>query len=188
MMRAAKDYINLLPREEKKKAAAGLGKGSIVAMVFVLAWLGAFGWQVNLAWGLKKQRTYLDQQKQALLTQVSALQQELGISAAHLAGVDNAAVLQNILGERVLWSEVFKQFSRIVPRGLWFDTLEGSAGARAEVKIKGGAFSYLSVAEFMLSMEKSGYFESPQLLYAQKGVVQGQDVVAFEILSGIRKR
>lgn len=184
----SRDYINLLPREEKQKRGLKAGKAQVVAVVFALAWLGAYGWQVNLAWGLKKQKVFLDQQKQAFLAQMGAMHKELGITSAPAAGTEDAVVLQGILGERVLWSEVFKQFSRIVPKGLWFDTLEGSAATRPEVKIKGGAFSYLSVAEFMLSMEKSGYFESPQLLYAQKGVVQGQDVVAFEILSGIRKR
>jgi hypothetical protein len=43
------------------------------------------------------------------------------------------------------------------------------------------------VAEFMLSMEKSAFFEKPQLVYAQKAVVQGQDVIGFEILCIIKR-
>jgi hypothetical protein len=70
---------------------------------------------------------------------------------------------------------------------LWFDSLEGTASERAEIRIRGGAFNYLSVAEFMLVMEKSGYFENPQLAYAQKAVVQGQDVIGFEIICGIKR-
>jgi Tfp pilus assembly protein PilN len=87
----------------------------------------------------------------------------------------------------VLWSEVFKQLSLIVPKGLWFDYLEGIADGTTRIKIKGGAFSYLSIADFMLSMEKSGYFERSQLSYAQKVLVQGQDVVGFEIICGMKK-
>jgi len=98
-----------------------------------------------------------------------------------------AALINSLLQERVLWSEVFKQFSFIVPKGLWFDNLEGNTDGRAEIKIKGGAFNYLSVAEFMLSMEKSAFFEKPQLVYAQKAVVQGQDVIGFEILCIIKR-
>ena len=39
----------------------------------------------------------------------------------------------------------------------------------------------------MSAMDRSGYFTNPQLSYAQKSVVQGQEVVGFEIISGIRK-
>jgi hypothetical protein len=39
----------------------------------------------------------------------------------------------------------------------------------------------------MRSMEKSGYFMDPQLSYAQKAVVQGQDVIGFEIICGMKK-
>ena len=88
---------------------------------------------------------------------------------------------------RVLWSEVFKQFSRIVPGGMWFDNLEGSVAERAEIRIMGGAFNYLSVAEFMLAIEDSAYFDKPQLLYAKRAMVQGQEVIGFEIVCGIVK-
>jgi hypothetical protein len=36
-------------------------------------------------------------------------------------------------------------------------------------------------------MEQSAYFEKPQLSYAQKAVVKGREVVAFEITSGIKR-
>ena len=98
-----------------------------------------------------------------------------------------AALVNRLLGDRVLWSEVFKQFSLLVPKGLWFDSLEGSSAGKAEIRLRGGSFNYVSVAEFMLAMEKSGYFEKPQLMFAQKSMVQGQEVVGFEIVSGIRK-
>ena len=100
---------------------------------------------------------------------------------------EKAWLIQSILSERVLWSEVFKQFSLIVPRGLWFDSLEGNSTGKAEMKIRGGAFSYRTVSEFMLAMEKSPYFEKPQLLSAQKVMVQGQETVGFEIVCGVKK-
>ena len=37
-------------------------------------------------------------------------------------------------------------------------------------------------------MEKSGYFNNPQLSYARNSVVQGQEIVGFEITSGILKK
>lgn len=186
VMAMTKDHINLLPREEKS-ASGGMNTGILLLILCALLWLGVFGWQAKQAWGLKRQVTELTLKKQALFGQLEAIQKELGLTVPAGTSPETAALIHNLLGERVLWSEVFKQFARIVPKGLWFDGLEGSTGSRAEIKIKGGAFSYLSVAEFMLAMEKSGYFEKPQLLYAQKAAVQGQDVIGFEILCGIRK-
>jgi hypothetical protein len=42
-MKMVKDYINLLPREEKRAADSG-GTTKILLVIFVLAWGGVFGW------------------------------------------------------------------------------------------------------------------------------------------------
>ena len=97
-------------------------------------------------------------------------------------------MIQNILSERVLWSDVFKEFSIIVPKGLWFDSLEGSSVGKAAIRIRGGAFNYRTVSEFMLAMEKSAYFEKPQLIFMQKAIQQSQETVGFEITCGIKTR
>ncbi len=185
-MKMVKDYINLLPREDTRAAGSG-GTTKLLVTIFVLGWGAAFGWQGKLAWDLQEHLTTIAWKKYALVQQRDAMYKELGITAPVGMVQQKSALITTLLGERVLWSEVFKQFSRTVPKGLWFDNLEGSTTGRAEIKIKGGAFNYLSVAEFMLAMEKSNYFEHPQLLYAQKNIVQGQDVIGFEIVCGIKK-
>src|SRR5574337_1069310 len=185
-MKPVKDYINLLPQKEKGPSLI-TSKGQIAAALFLLAWLGLFGWQAKQQWDLKNRLAILAAQKKALQQQADMARKELGITAAG-ADPTNNALVQSLLEERVLWSEVFRQFSQIVPKGLWFDSLEGNTAGKAEIKIKGNAFNYLSIAEFMLAMEKSGYFNNPQLFYAQKSAVQGQEVVGFEIVSGIKKQ
>jgi Tfp pilus assembly protein PilN len=185
-MKPLKDYINLLPREEKKPSPFATW-GVLLGLLFILVWLGLFGRQVRHYRILQNRIATLNGQKQSLLVQEDALHKELGIVSPSGMTRDKAALIQDILQERVLWSEVFKQLSRIVPTGLWFDYLEGIADGKAQIKIKGGAFSYISIADFMASMEKSKYFEHPQLSYAQKTVVQGQDIVGFEIICGMRK-
>ncbi len=168
IMKPVKDYINLLPQEEKKSSPFATW-GVLLAVLFILVWLGLFGWQVRqYAVDRKTGLPTLSAQKQALLQQADALRKELAIVSPTGMTRDKAALIQDILKERVLWSQVFKQLSLIVPKGLWFDYLEGIADGKAQIRIKGGAFSYLSIADFMLSMEKSGYFEDPQLSYAQK--------------------
>jgi Tfp pilus assembly protein PilN len=185
-MKPVKDYINLLTQEEKKPTPFAAW-GVLLAVLFVVVWLGLFGLQARQYRSLQKRVATLSSQKQMLQLQADALRKELEIPSPSGMTRDKAALIQDILQERVLWSEVFKQLSRIVPTGLWFDYLEGNADGKAEIKIKGGAFNYISIADFMASMEKSGYFYQPQLSYAQKSVVQGQDVVGFEIICGIKK-
>lgn len=185
-MKKSLEYINLLPKEEKKSAVR-FGIGLLLPMVFIMGWAGLFGWQIKLSMDQKARLEALELKRQALLQELAAIHKELGIDTPAGANPERAALIHSLLGERVLWSEVFRQFSRIVPKGLWFDNLEGSSGERAEIKIRGGAFNYLSIAEFMLAMEKSGFFESPQLIFAQKNIVSGLDVVGFEIHCGIKK-
>lgn len=185
-MKPVKDYINLLPLEEKKSMSFATW-GVLLAVLFLLMWLGFFGSQVRQYRLLQNRLAALGEQKKSLQQQADALRKELAIVSPTGMTRDKAALIQDILKERVLWSQVFKQLSLIVPKGLWFDYLEGIADGKAQIKIKGGALSYLSIADFMLSMEKSGYFEDPQLSYAQKSVVQGQDVVGFEIIFGMKK-
>jgi Tfp pilus assembly protein PilN len=185
-MKPVKNYINLLPQEEKQPSSF-TNWVFLLSVLFTLLWLGLFGQQAWRQRELQGRLSTLSAQKQALQQQTVAMRKELAIASPSGMTPEKAAVIQDILQERVLWSEVFKQLSLIVPKGLWFDYLEGNAGGKAEIKIKGGAFSYLSIAEFMLSMEKSDYFEHPQLSFAQKTVAQGQDVVGFEIICGMKK-
>lgn len=164
-----------------------MSRWGLLAILFTLVWLGLFGWQVKRHWDVDHRLTALLGQRQALRQQADVVLKELGIAAAG-SSPERAALIQSLLDDRVLWSEVFKQFSQIVPRGLWFDGLEGKTTGKVEIRIKGSAFTYLAVADFMSAMDKSGYFASPQLSYAQKSVVQGQEIVGFEIVSGIKKK
>jgi Tfp pilus assembly protein PilN len=185
-MKPLKDYINLLPQEEKKPSLFARRDFQLV-LVFVVVWLGLFGQQVWKYWSLHDRLTPLDAQKQVLQQQADFLRKELAVVSPTGMTKDKASLIQDILKERVTWSAVFKHLSVIVPKGLWFDYLEGIADGKAEIKIKGGAFNYFSISDLMLTMERSGYFENPQLSYAQKVIVQGQDVVGFEIICGINK-
>ena len=45
-MKPVKDYINLLPQEEKKPSPFATW-GVLLALVFILVWLGLFGWQAR---------------------------------------------------------------------------------------------------------------------------------------------
>ena len=185
-MPSIKDYINLLPREGKK-ASLVMSYGGLSAILFTLVWLGLFGWQMNRHYEADHALATLRGQRQALQQQASVMLKEFGLTTAG-SSPERAVLIQSLLDERVLWSEVFKQFSQIVPRGLWFDGLEGNTTGKVEIRIRGGALTYLAVAEFMGAMDKSGYFANPHLSYAQKAVIQGQEIVGFEIVSGIKKK
>ncbi len=185
-MTPAKEYINLLPREEKTLAQT-VSVWSAAVILFALVWLVLFGLKFRQQWDLQAKLGSLTAQKKTVEEKVAALRTELGLTVAPGTDPEKTALIQNLLKDRVLWSEVFKQFSQIIPRGVWFDSLEGNSVGKAEIKIRGGAFNYLSIADFMLAMEQSTYFEKPQLLYAQKAAVKGHEVIGFEIICGVKK-
>ena len=185
-MKKTKDYINLLPLEEKRPRRA-FGKAAIASGAFALVWLIVFGLQAKQVMDLRSRAAALTIKKQTLQDQLARIYKDLGIALPPGTSPEKAWLIQNILSERVLWSEVFRQFSMIVPKGMWFDSLEGSSAGKAEIKIRGGTFNYQTVAEFMLAMEKTPYFAKPQLIFAQKAVLQGRETVGFEIICGIKK-
>jgi len=184
-MKKITDYINLLPREEKP--ARMMNAWVLSFALFLALWIAVFGATLMERRNLLARQASLAAQGQALNRQLTALQKELGLTSADGMTAEKAALVKNLLGERVLWSEVFKKFSLIVPRGMWFDSLEGSAAGSAEIKIRGGALNYDAVSRFMLAMQTSSFFDKPQLSFAQKTVVRGRDAVGFEIICGIRK-
>jgi Tfp pilus assembly protein PilN len=179
-MKIEKDYINLLPRKEKKPFPL-VRTGSLAVLLFAVAWIALFGLQAKRTLDVKKELGSLTTQKQMLQQVLISNQKELGPAAVFGATEEQSALIRNLLVERVLWSEVFKQFSLIVPSGVWFDTLEGDSSGKTEIKITGGAVNYPTMGQFMNAMEKSGYFANPQLRSARKAVVKGREIVAFQI-------
>jgi Tfp pilus assembly protein PilN len=185
-MAAVKDSINLLPRSSDGKRFV-LNRWIAAMIVFAVLWAAAFGMTARQRTAMLRTLSALDVHKQELRSQLSALQREYGLTDQPGMSSTRAALITSLLNERVVWSEVFRQFSRIVPPGLWFDSLEGSSTGAAEIRLRGGALSYDAVSQLLLAMEKSAYFVKPELVSAQKTIVRGRDVVAFEIACGVRK-
>jgi Tfp pilus assembly protein PilN len=184
-MKTGQEYINLLPPKEKKPAKA-LSPWLVAGTLFVLVWLVLFGLKARQWMNLQTSLASLMPQKLVLEQQLAAIRAELGLTGSSNANPQQVALIQSLLKERVLWSEVFQQFSHIIPRGVWFDSLEGSSVGQAEIRIRGGAFNYRLISDFMLAMERTGYFVKPELLFAQKSTVQGRDIVGFEIHCGVK--
>ncbi len=186
-MKIVKDQINLLPIEEKRDSPF-LKNGYLLGIVVLLGWIAAFGVQFKREWDVKQELVSLTEQKQKLFPELSRLEKEFGPASDLAKKRQKEALVEDFLTERVLWSEVFKQFSRLVPKGLWFDNLEGSSSGKTEIKIKGGALNYSALSQFMLSLEASGYFINPQLRFAQKVTVKGRDLVNYEILCETKRK
>jgi Tfp pilus assembly protein PilN len=182
-MKRAKDYINLLPRKEK----APYPVMATIVFLFVLSWIAVFGLQLKRAWDLRDELGPLAAQNQMLQQELALMKKELGPASAFGVTQEKGALIRDLLTQRVLWSDVFKQFSVIVPPGVWFDSLEGNSTGRTEIKIRGGAVNYLTLGQFMTVLEKSGYFRAPQLRYAQKAVVKGREIVNYEITCEIKR-
>jgi Tfp pilus assembly protein PilN len=183
-MKTVKEYINLLPRKEKSPVRI-LSVWSLGGVLFLALWLVLFGVKAKQWWDVQAKLRMLEPQQTAREQELATMRKSLGLTAG--GGSEQTALIQSLLKERVLWSEVFQQFARIIPRGVWFDGLEGSSVNKPEIRIRGGAFNYRLISDFMLAMEQTGYFDKPELMFAQKAMVQGHDVVGFEIRCGVKK-
>lgn len=185
-MKTAKEYINLLPRKEKQPVQP-MNALLVGAALFLLVWIGLFGLKAIQLRRLSADLSSRELQQHHLEQELADLSNKLGLTPEQGSSLNKPALVQRLLKERVLWSQVFQQFSRIVPQGVWFDTLEGSSIGDAKVQIRGDAFDYRLISDFMLGMEHSGYFEKPELVFAQKALVQDHDVIEFEIHCCVKK-
>ncbi len=183
-MKPYDDYINLLPRMPKR----GLDRGTLwlaAGALFFVAWSAFFGTALLTRGALHSQLAALTVQREGLKRQADAIRAEIGLSIAPGASLEKVALIQTLLSQRVQWSQVFYQFSRIVPAGLWFDSLEGTADGTPQIRIRGGAYDYTTITSFLMAMAQSGYFDKPQLLGAQQAVMNGREVVDFDIVCGV---
>lgn len=76
--------------------------------------------------------------------------------------------IRSVLGKKTYWSEVFREFSHLIPEGLWLTgfTSVYVEGARRLV-LKGEATSANKVAGFLLSVEQSPLFGKATLIFSE---------------------
>lgn len=164
------------------------------------------GWYL---WDLWRVRI-LEAQIQQLAIQRQRLQQEMAAYMSDIQSVTQVqgagpptvdqqlAAVNHLLKSRVVWSDVLREVSLIVPEGVYLTRLEttessapGGSGGKAPgplshkegkgIRFVGFAPSHTPITSFMEAMERSPYFTDVALIYAQKGSEVGASRVGFEL-------
>ena len=170
--------INLLPwreerRQELKKEFLVILAGSVVLALVVM--LGAS--QVYSAWvdNQKSRNAYLQKNIDELNRQVKEIR-ELEDKRRQL--IDRMKVIQDLQGTRPLVVHVFDEFVRTLPDGVFYQSLSRSD---RKVEITGIAESNNRVSSLMRQLDKTEWFENPNLTSVQAAAQFGEQASAFRM-------
>lgn len=167
--------INLLPEDIRRKRRLRTIRRYLYAAgaLYAVALVAAFAMQ-RLELGEKKAELA---SLQAELQEASAGASGYPELARKLSEIRSAeAELSRRLGAvaglsegRVEWSYLLKRLSIDTPKGVWLRSIATSDDAGGKkVRLLGGASSNRSLAEFISTLERSGYLEGVSLTYSQK--------------------
>lgn len=99
------------------------------------------------------------------------------------------SLAKELSDKRIAWSVVLKRLSHDIPRDVWLKgmTTSDGDGRQKKVKFVGSAAAGKSVADFVFTLENSGYFTDVELSYAQKRDFDSMTVYDFEILAALKE-
>lgn len=185
--------INLIPDDIKKgRLRQKVRKAIIGACMAYLVLLGGVFIQQRSAVAAKRAAAaQAAAEKEALLSKGSGY---LELSKRLQLVKQSEAELSRKLGaaaglSRTAWSNVLKRISSDVPDGLW---LRGVSSSDAEaggkrIRVLGSAVANRAIADFIFTLENSGYFSSVTLAYTQKRELEDANVYDFELYMNLRK-
>jgi Tfp pilus assembly protein PilN len=186
--------INLIPDEVKREWRRKRLKS--VFIVLAVLYLGA------LVFVFLNQRSTLNARTAELktltlqkeqLVEKSASYVELrtkldGIRRSESALEKRFALAGVIAAKRISWSVVLKRLSRDIPGGVWLRSLSTSGdGPEKTVRFLGTATSNMAVADFVFTLENSGYLVDVDLSYSQKRDFGSKTVFDFEVAAKLKK-
>lgn len=186
------DRINLLPSQQRTRAAAGPEVGWFLLVLGLVAAVVAVsgGWEFAQRGALEKRRNEmvserdrLTVEQQAASAVVGRLQALTAEQAALQARLDTLAALQQ--GRRS-WSELLVRVGRIIPDGLWLTALESvppGAGAQTPLvlRFQGKALTHARLSELIGTLERDQEFQGVELASTAKGTYLDREVVDFDI-------
>ncbi|TAK07769.1 MAG: hypothetical protein EPO39_05860 [Candidatus Manganitrophaceae bacterium] len=180
-----KEHINLFQpdllegtlkaKTPKKKQLLGTS-----AVVFLLLFIVVFYIQDG------KKQILLKREVDAILQQRQQLEQQmasLGVLSGEKNGAGRLLTVEAILKERIAWSRVLVEVSRVVPEGVWITALENSA--EKGVRLDGFALSYPKVTDLMSSLEVSPLFQDVLLDFSRQN--SGERRVDFSIHTRLKQ-
>lgn len=170
--------INLLPwreelRQELKREFLVVLAGTVVFALLVLIVTN----RVYNAWidNQNNRNAYVQRNIDELNRQVKEIRE---LEAKRRELLDRMKVIQDLQGTRPLVVHVFDEMVRTLPDGVFYQSL-GRTGAA--IDITGVAESNNRVSSLMRQLDKSDWFESPNLTSVQAATEYGDQASSFKM-------
>lgn len=170
--------INLLPwREErrqelKKEFLVALGGTVVLAVVLLLLTTSVYNaWIDNQG----NRNAYLQRNIDELNRQVKEIKE---LEAKRRQLLDRMKVIQDLQGTRPLVVHVFDEMVRTLPDGVFY---QGLTRGDKKIEISGVAESNNRVSSLMRQLDKSEWFENPNLTSVQAATEYGEQASAFKM-------
>lgn len=179
-------HINLLQPdrlEVGKKVSTQKGLLFVFIVLIVLISGGLYSQDQKKGAKLFAEVETIRKQRDELLRQVEAISSVAPSTVEGASSPLDSVSIDAILKERTPWSHILREFSFIVPKGIWITEMKNVAGEG--LRIIGFSKSHKKVTEMMASMETSRFFEDVSLEFSRQNT--GQDRFDFSIHSGIRR-
>ncbi|WP_168062676.1 PilN domain-containing protein [Candidatus Manganitrophus noduliformans] len=131
----------------------------------------------------EKKQILLKREVDAILQQRQQLEQQMAaLAPGTLSRGEGALTEEAILKERIAWSRVLVEVSRVVPEGVWITGFENNAGEG--VRFDGFAVSYQKVTDLLSSLEASRMFQDVLLDFSRQNTERKVD---FSINTRLKK-
>lgn len=170
--------INLLPwreelRQELRKQFLVVLAGTVVfgLLVLIIANRVYNSWIDNQ----NNRNAYIQRNIDELNRQVKEIKE---LEAKRRQLIDRMKVIQDLQGTRPLVVHVFDEMVRTLPDGVFYQSLHRNQMA---IEIAGAAESNNRVSSLMRQLDKSEWFESPNLTSVQAATEYGEQASAFKM-------
>jgi Tfp pilus assembly protein PilN len=180
--------INLLPAYLKPKAQAfnvpkNIGPGWIVALLVIYV-VSSIGYSQLSMHSKRKQIALLESEDQELLQKLAPLREKMDVAEKRN---QRLASMQTILNHKSGWSETFKEFSLLLPQGVWFTGLSGVySDTPRKFLVKGEALSQVKMADFFEKLERSKLFGETAVVFSEREPNVQPEIYRFELSVSIK--
>ncbi|HTN44363.1 MAG TPA: PilN domain-containing protein [Nitrospiria bacterium] len=197
-----KSHINLIAAEillgekpfsfKQKAGPMGVAAGVFFLGVFSLGLL----WKESL---LKKDVRDLTVQRDKTQLELTRLNEEVGglakeTQAGQEITAQQLAAMKDLLKNRILWSNVLRETSYLVPEGVWLTRMESTdpksgglmpvSATENGLRFVGVAQSQAAINRFISALERSPHYGYVALVYAEKGSAGAQGM-NFELTANL---
>lgn len=175
--------INLLPPEIRKKAEkkriialAGLGVLVVVLIIF-----GVYGGKVLHYRKLTRELKGIENELRRLdpvLKEIEQKQREKEVL------VKKYQVMKDLMRNTLIYPQFFEELVNLLPDNVWFSNLTTKSSPESpilEVNLDASALDNYAIADFLVNLEKKGYFTDIELGAIQKTGEEKEAVLNFRL-------